>query len=171
MTIRARCFIILCATLTLLTAHTFSTPNDEPAVRNTVEAFAQAWNNHDMQAFGNLFAPDADFVNVAGDRWIGRDAIQAQHAYSHGTIPVDTKGFEDLRRYHGIFKSSTLRITAIDIRFLRSDVAVAHASWELLGDTRTPNPRTGAFIFVVTRQNDHWLIASAQNTEIARTVK
>ena len=144
-------------------------PNDKEDVRQVVSGFAETWNRHDMEAFGRLFAPDADFVNVAGDWWKGRQAIQMHHAYSHGTIPADTQG-EPLR-YYGIFKISTLRFTQIDVRFLRKDVAVAHASCELLGDARTPNPRHTLITFVLTRQDGAWLIAAAQNTEINRTVK
>ncbi|MGB8030545.1 MAG: SgcJ/EcaC family oxidoreductase [Terracidiphilus sp.] len=144
-------------------------PNDEEDVRQVVSSFAETWNRHDMEAFGKLFAPDADFVNVAGDWWKGRQAIQMHHAYSHGTIPADTKG-EPLP-YYGIFKTSTIRFTQADVRFLGKDVAVAHASWELLGDARTPNPRHGLITFVLTRQEGAWLIAAAQNTEINRTVK
>jgi uncharacterized protein (TIGR02246 family) len=57
------------------------------------------------------------------------------------------------------------------VRFLRKDVAVAHASCELLGDARTPDPRHCMITFVLTRQDGVWLIAAAQNTEINRTVK
>jgi ketosteroid isomerase-like protein len=147
-------------------------PNDAEDVRNVVAGFATSWNRHDLDTFGKLFAPDADFVNVAGDLWRGRQSIQAQHAYSHGVIPADSPGFsEDDRRYYGIFKNSTLKFDQIDVRFLRKEVAVAHVSWELLGDGRTQNPRRGVFMFVLTRQNAGWLIATAQNTEIRRTVK
>lgn len=146
-------------------------PNDEDGVRKIVAGFPESWNRHDMEAFGKLFAADADFVNVAGNWWKGREEIQAQHAFSHGTIPADTKGFEAARAYYGIFKASTLRLTQIDVRFLRSDVAVAHASCELLGDARTPNPRHCVLTFVLTRQDGNWFIAAAHNTEINRTVK
>lgn len=155
----------------LLMARVVEAPNDEEDVRKAVGGFAQSWNDHDMEAFGKLFATDADFVNVAGDWWKGRQAIQTQHAYSHGTIPADTKGFEASQMHYGIFKTSTLRFSGTDVRFLRRDVAVAHASWELLGDNRTPNPRHGFFTFVLTREDSRWLIAAAQNTEINRTVK
>jgi len=143
-------------------------PGDEAQVRQVVSGFVETWNRHDMEAFGRLFAPDADFVNVAGDWWKGRDAIQERHAYAHGTIPVDTPG--DQPRYYGIFKSTTLRFTQTDVRFLRKDVAVVHVSMELLGDSRTPNPRHTTATFVLTRQDGGWLIAAAQNTEIDRTV-
>lgn len=144
-------------------------PNDEEAVRHVVSGFVETWNRHDMEAFGKLFAPDADFVNVAGAWWQGREAIQMHHAYSHGTIPADTQG--EPPPYYGIFKTSTLRFTQMDVRFLRRDVAVVHASMELLGDTRTPNPRHTTATFVLARQDGKWLIAAAQNTEINRTVK
>jgi hypothetical protein len=146
--------------------------NDAEGVRNVVAGFATTWNRHDLDAFGKLFAPDAEFVNVGGVLWTGRQSIQAQHAYSHGVIPADSPGFsEEDRRYYGIFKSSTLKIGQIDVRFVRKEVAVAHVTWELLGDARAQNPRRGVFMFVLTRQNVGWLIAAAQNTEINRTVQ
>lgn len=153
----------------LLAPFSPGTPNEEQEVRQIVSGFAEAWNRHDMEAFGRLFATDADFVNVVGDWWKGRQAIQMHHAYSHGAIPADSTS-EPLPAY-GIFKSSTLRFIQIDVRFLRNDVAVVHASSELFGDARTPNPRRGMITFVLTRQDGGWLIAAAQNTEINRTVK
>ena len=141
-------------------------------VRNVVAAFATTWNRHDLDAFGKLFAPDAEFVNVAGSLWTGRQSIQTQHAYIHGVIPADSPGFsEEDRPYYGIFKNSTLKIDQIDVRFLRKEAAIAHAKWQLLGDARTQTPRRGVFIFVLTRENVGWLLAAAQNTEIERTVK
>ena len=145
-------------------------PNDVEDVRNVVAAFATTWNNHDMDAFGKLFALDADFVNVAGTRWVGRKEIQLRHAYAHGTIPENSVP-DDNPRYYGIFKHSTVTFVHIDVRLLREDVAVAHADCELVGDARTQDPRHCVLTFVLTRQDEQWLIAAAQNTEINRTVK
>jgi ketosteroid isomerase-like protein len=146
--------------------------NDAEDVRNVVAGFATTWNRHDLDAFGKLFTLDADFVNVAGSLWIGRQSIQAQHAYSHGVIPAASPGFsEEDRSYYGIFRNSTLKFDQVDVRLLRKEVAVAHVHWELLGDARTQNPRLGVFLFVLTRQNAAWLIAAAQNTELDRRVK
>ena len=39
--------------------------NDAEDVRKVAAGFATAWNHHDLDAFGKLFAPDADFVSVA----------------------------------------------------------------------------------------------------------
>jgi hypothetical protein len=155
----------------LLAACVLAAPDDARDVRNTVAEFAIDWNRHDLDAFGKLFALDADFVNVTGLLWTGRQSIQAQHAYTHGVIPADSPGFsaED-RRYYGIFKNSTTRFDHVEVRFLRKGVALAHVNWELLGDARTQNPRRGVFMFVLTRQSAGWLIAAAQNTEVERTV-
>jgi len=156
----------------LFPALVLAMPDDVADVQRAVADFSVAWNNHDMVAFGKLFAIDADFVNVGGLWWRGRKEIQMQHAYTHGAIPIDTQGFDAAARAHyGIFKSSTMQFDSIDVRFLRRDVAVAHVSWKLLGDARTPNARVGLLTFVVTRQDGEWLIAAAQNTEIDRVVK
>lgn len=151
-------------------ARAVSNDHDADAVRNTVAEFATAWNHHDMDAFGKIFALDADFVNVGGTRWVGRQEIQLHHAYSHGAIPVDSIPGAN-PRYYGIFSHSTMKFNHIDVRFLRNDVAVARVDWELLGDSRTQNPRRGLLLFVLTRQEQGWLVAAAQNTEINRTVK
>lgn len=146
-------------------------PNSAQDVKSFVQGFATDWNRHDMEAFGKLFAPDADFVNVGGSWWKGRKEIQMKHAWSHGAIPRDTPGFDKADPHYGIFKSSTMKFSDIEARFLRKDVAIARVRWKLLGDTRTSNARRGMLIFVITREKGGWLIAAAQNTEINRTVK
>lgn len=154
----------MCATCVL------AGPNDAQDVRNLVSGFATAWNHHDLDAFGKLFSSDADFVNVGGVRWVGRQEIQLHHAWSHGTIPENSIPGENPAHY-GIFKHSTMTFLHLDVRFLRKDVALAHVQWELVGDARTQNPRRGLLTFVLTRQDEGWLVATAQNTEINRTVK
>ncbi|TAM81376.1 MAG: SgcJ/EcaC family oxidoreductase [Acidobacteria bacterium] len=164
-------FSALVLTVSLFAVFTLAKANDVKQVREAVTGFSKAWNHHDMEKFGKLFAMDADFVNVAGVWMKGRQEIQAHHAYSHGTIPVDTPVVGTSRVHYGIFRTSTMRFKEIHVRFLRKDVAVAHVNWELLGDTRTPKARHGVFTFVLTQQEGRWLIAAAQNTEIARSVK
>jgi Domain of unknown function (DUF4440) len=163
--------LALMALTSLSATSVLAAPNDEQDVRKFVSGFVTAWNQHDMEAFGNLFATDADFVNVAGARWKGRESIQIHHAWPHGAIPRDTPGFDRSDPHYGIFRTSTLRFTEIDVRLLRKDVAVALVNSELVGDARTPNPRHSIVTFVLTRQNGAWLIAAAQNTEINRTAK
>jgi Domain of unknown function (DUF4440) len=165
--------VIAVAALLLLApaTHALAAPNDEASIRNLVAGFTTAWNNHDMDAFGKLFAADAEFVNVTGILMKGRHEIQAHHAWSHAAIPKTTHVPGTLPKNYGIFKSSTMEFNDIDVRFLREDVALAHVKWQLFGDSRTSVPRHGVFLFVVTRGKEGWLITAAQNTEINRPVK
>ncbi|HZC25176.1 MAG TPA: SgcJ/EcaC family oxidoreductase, partial [Candidatus Binatia bacterium] len=144
---------------------------DDAGVRNVVAGFATAWNNHDMDSFGKLFALDADFVNVTGILMKGRHEIQSHHAWSHGTIPESTRVPQTRPKNYGIFKNSAMKFDTIDVRFLRNDVALAHVDWQLSNDARTSTPRRGVFLFVLNRGKEGWQIAAAQNTEINRTVK
>ena len=147
-----------------------ATANDQDVARKAVNDFAETWNRHDMAAFGNLFTTDADFVNVGGRWWKGRDEIQRNHAFMHATIPQDTSGVGLPARAYGLFKASTYRFDRIDVRFLGNDVAVAHGAWTMTGDARTSEPRQGMMTFVLKLDGGRWLIAAAQNTEIARRV-
>lgn len=170
MTSASRLIATVAVLTSVLATGVLAAPNDTQDVRSVVGAFATTWNHHDMDAFGKLFATDADFVNVGGARWVGREQIQLHHAYSHGTIPENSLPEENPAHY-AIFKHSTMNFVHIDVRFLRKDVALARVNWRLLGDVRTQNPRRGVLTFVLTRQNEAWLIAAGQNTEINRAVK
>ena len=143
--------------------------SDEEAVRKVVvNGLPEAWNRHDMNAYGALFTPDADFVNVAGTHWKGRESIQLNTAFLHGAIPADSAGVTLPKSAYGIFKTSTWTIKQVDVRLLRKDVAVAHVQGELQGDARTKDPRHTLLVMVLTKENGSWLIAVAQNTEINR---
>jgi uncharacterized protein (TIGR02246 family) len=130
--------------------------NDEAGVNAVVRGFEDAWNRHDLDAFAMLFATDADFVNVVGMRWVGRDAIKQHHAASHATI----------------FKSSTLKIGDTTLRFLKADVATARSIWTLSGITSESGQlsptRTGILTHVIARIDGHWLIVLTQNTDITK---
>lgn len=158
---------LLCAII-LGTGVVHVASSDEEAVRRVMNGFPEAWNRHDMNAFGALFAPDADFVNVAGIHWKGRESIQLNHAFAHGAIPADSAGVASSKSAYGIFKTSNLTFKQVDVRFLRKDVAVAHIQAELQGDSRTKDTRHTLLVMILTKENGRWLIAVAQNTEINR---
>ena len=130
--------------------------NDETGVRSVVHGFEDAWNHHDMNALASLFAPDADFVNVIGMRWIGREAIKQAHAATHATI----------------FKNSTLSIGETTVRFLTSDIAITRSVWSLSGQTdrggKMEPARTGILTHVLTRAAGNWVIVASQNTGIVK---
>ncbi len=139
--------------------------NDEEAVRRVVNGFPEAWNRHDMNAYGALFTPDADFVNASGLHWKGRESIQLNTAFLHGAIPADSAGVTLPKSAYGIFKTSNWTLKQVDVRFLRKDVAVAHLQIELQG-VRTKEPRRYLLVMILTNEDGRWLVAVAQNTEI-----
>jgi uncharacterized protein (TIGR02246 family) len=64
---------------------------DEKAIRKLVATNEAGWNNHDMQALGSIFRDDAEFINVVGMHWRGKDAIVKAHAAYHETMFKDCK--------------------------------------------------------------------------------
>ena len=82
--------------------------NAEIEVTNVVKAFAECWNRHDMNAFAELFAPDAEFVNVVGLWWKGREEIKKAHEVTHATM----------------FKNSRLSLAEIAVRFPLANLAI-----------------------------------------------
>jgi len=127
---------------------------------NSVEALTaamvEAWNRHDMEAFGNLFVESADFVNIFGDLLKGRDHIVTEHA----------------ARHRSMFRAARLTIHSTDVRNLRPDIAVVRSRWQM-DDLQHPDgkaapSRTGLLIHVMERGDGGWHIVATQNTEIAR---
>jgi len=145
-----------------ITSSYMATAADESPGRSTAAASAKAvavafvddWNRHDMKSFANLFAEDADFVNVIGLWWHGRAEIHKAHEAIHATR----------------MKNSKLVATETAVRVLRPDVAVVHVRWQLSGDTGIDGMslplRQGILSFVTVSSGGQWLVSSAQNTDI-----
>ncbi len=119
----------------------------EQAVRRVLAALAEAWNAHDMRAFAQLFAADADFVNIRGKSIKGRHEIESQHTAIHA----------------GIYKDSHLTTHAVAVRFLRPDVALAHMGTEVLYNSGKES-RATFLTLVLTNESNRWVIAAAHNT-------
>ena len=124
-------------------------------VKSAVASLAESWNRHDMTAFAAAFAENADFVNVIGMHWHGRQEIEAKHTVTHRTI----------------FRNSTLQIIDQSVRFLSPSIALAHVSTELKGaeslrERVAPETRRSLLTCVLVKEADRWLITAAHNTDI-----
>ncbi|WP_375258899.1 SgcJ/EcaC family oxidoreductase [Citreimonas sp.] len=118
-------------------------------------AFADAWATRQGAAIAALFTEDADFVNVTGLWWHGRDAIAKPHDYALKSFFADT----------------TLRIGRAETRYIGTDVAVVRARLHLRGQ-RAPDggkarDRQTIITAILQRRPDGWLAVSAQNTEVS----
>lgn len=123
-------------------------------VNSVVHAFADSWNRHDMTAFSELFALDAEFVNVVGMWWKGRAEIKQAHEFTHSTI----------------FKNSSLTINDVTVRFPAPQLAIARCRWLLEGHVSPEGaalpPRNGILVHVLAFQDGRWSIIDSQNTDI-----
>lgn len=124
---------------------------DETDIRDVEKRQQDDWNRHDAKAYAELFTEDADVVNVVGWWWKGRSEIEKKlkAAYTY------------------VFAESTLTITEVQVRFVDSQIAVAHVRWTMAG-ARTPKgipePQQGIQTQVLQKQGGKWLIAAFQNT-------
>jgi uncharacterized protein (TIGR02246 family) len=158
-TIFVLCLIMSGSVTALFSQEKMMTEKDqEAAVVAVAQKFVDAWNRHDMDAFASVFSTDADFVNVIGQRWIGRDAIREAHAANHATI----------------FKTSQLAMQDVSVRFLNPDVAVLRCTAKLSGQVdRSGNivpTRYTLLTFVLVKAGGNWSIDVAQNTDINTAV-
>ena len=121
---------------------------NEAQVSAVVDEFEAAWNAHDMRRFAACFADDADFVNVAGVWWHGREVIEEKHVAAHA---------------EGL-KHSTMRIQLAALKQIGRGIAVAHATWRL-DRSDTGATRSGVMSWTVRDRNGTIEIVSAHNTD------
>ena len=99
--------------LLTISAGSIAATADEAAVRAVALQQADAWNKHDAAAYSALFTPDCDVINISGWWWKSRAEMQQKLTRAFSTV----------------FARSTLSFTDVEVKFLKPDVAVAHASW------------------------------------------
>jgi len=113
----------------------------------------RAWNEADGRAFGEPFAPDADFVDIRGEHHRGRGAISAGHRAI----------------FDSIYAGSSVDYELTGARELAGGVILAHAT----GVLRVPSgPLAGEHgavqSLVLVRGGDGWEIAAFHNTPVAQ---
>jgi uncharacterized protein (TIGR02246 family) len=124
---------------------------DGPA--DITKRFQEAWNTHDMEAFGRLFHADATFVNRFGTYWLGVDEIVAGHVGIHTTV----------------YRDSTLAIDAPDVDPISDDTAILHF-WTRLSAGRAhpagPHQVDTLILAVATRRDGEWRLQAAENVTL-----
>ena len=125
------------------------TAADRSAVETIVTRLEAAWNAMDGDAFAAPFTSDADFVNIRGEHFRGRDAI----AGGHTAI------------FRSIYAGSANRYTLESARLVHPDVALAHVH-AVLDSPQGPlkGRHEARFSLVLTREPGGWEIAAFQNT-------
>jgi len=120
-----------------------------------VDLFIDAWNAHDITALGDLFADDADFIDVFGNWFKGRAAFEQVLA----------------QRHRSVFRESRFARKDVAIRRVSPGLAIVHAVIELAGATSPDGqplaPALGVMSYVMERQDpNRWRILAFQNTAV-----
>jgi uncharacterized protein (TIGR02246 family) len=130
-------------------SQTNSSPNpieDEAAIRQLVEAYTVAWNNHDAQAMGTIFADNADFIGGSGGR-MAKNKFQAVMAQEHASI----------------FKNFQLGVVE-QIRFLNPDIGIVDGSYKAMEtESDAAKSFTGLFTLVMRKAGGQWLCVAMRS--------
>lgn len=132
---------------------------EEAAINAQVDAMIYSWNNHNYNDLKNYTTENTDWVNGVGMWWKGRKKSQYAHQVYHNTI----------------FKESVLRKDSVFIRFITSDVAIAHLFWHFSAFTdpagKTVGPDDCMATLVYVKQHGKWLMDAGENVTILKEVQ
>lgn len=129
------------------------TQHDESGVRSVVDGIGKAWRSNNADAFADAYTEDASMI-LSGNRYLsGREVIRA----------VVTQQFKSAHQ------GTTLLQNIVNLRFLAHDVAVVITEGGVLAPSEVePAPeRAIRATWVLTKENNAWLIAAYQNTRMA----
>ena len=130
---------------------------DLKSLNNLVSRWERYWNSHNMDSMGTLLRDDVDFVNVAGQWLKGKRETIAVHKERHLVV----------------FKTSIWKTDSASIKYVKADLAIIHMGWGITGDVdpdgKPRTPRHGIFTWVVTKENNQWLILAVHNVNIRET--
>ena len=131
---------------------------DEVSLRKLVAEQTEAWNRHDAAAWSKDFAPEAEFINIVGTVFSGREEIEKRHASVFASV----------------FKDSRSEVTVRKILFVAPYVAVVDTEHVVTGYTGLP-PGVQAtepgvlrtrMRYVLKLSGGKWLIVAGQNTDV-----
>ena len=102
------CFIYIHSAFALETA-------DRDAIQDIIESYTKAWNDHEGKGFGEGYAKDADFVNIFGMYFVGKDEIEFRH----------------VKILQSFLKDSKLDILSTKLREVQPGLVVAIVKWKV----------------------------------------
>ena len=124
---------------------------DEEAIRQIIVEMTEASNKNDAKAATRMYAEDADFVTVRGERFTGAGELEQRLAAifaTRGAVTVKTLG--------------------VTVRFIRPDVAIAHVANQLAGlvspDGQHLPTQQELSIRIFTKEDATWRVAAFHNT-------
>ncbi|WP_167475852.1 YybH family protein [Nocardia arthritidis] len=128
---------------------------DELSIRSALTGQTELWIRHEMDAWGEYFTDDADFITHRGIWWRTRE----ENVQGHKDVP------ESVLRQKSNYSQ---RIVSIDA--ITPDVALVHTTWtwpehRLPGAARAED-RGGLITLIMVKRDGVWLVRAAHNTRV-----
>jgi uncharacterized protein (TIGR02246 family) len=129
----------------------------QSAIERLLAIEQAAWNAGDSMAYADVYTEDADFINIRGQVFAGKAAVQQQHA----------------RIFAGPFKNSVIRIVVRKFTLLSDHAAVVDTDQKVSFFKSLPpgivetakETLVTHFKYLAIRQSDgSWKFAAGQNT-------
>lgn len=140
-----------------VSAQQIDTAKENPAIRQLIKNYEDAWNRHDPKGLADNYSIDATWVNWFGAYYKGRDDIQFHYQQVHTTY----------------FKATHYYTREVeDITYPQPDLAISHVRTGLDGDERFPG-QTFEFrrLIVVIKRDGSWKILAGQNAKLEKGIK
>lgn len=148
-------FLILIILSTASTLFAIDT-NDRQTIGQIIEHITNAWNYHGGNGFADHYTQDADFVNIFGMAFSGKEEIENRH----------TKILETF------LKGSSFEVVDLKLREAKPEVVIALVYWKVSfiqkpGEDPLKETMKGIFTHVFIKNRDKWEITATQNTSIS----
>lgn len=130
--------------------------NDHKTINQMIEHFTNAWNDYEGQGSGDYYSQDADFINIFGMAFAGKQEIEERHIKIHESF----------------LKGSIFEVTDLRLREAKPGVVIAQVYWKV-SNIQKPgkDPHNeimrGIFTHVFLKNQDKWEITATQNTLIS----
>ena len=135
------------------------TDADKASVNHVVTSLFNSWNNHDFKDMSSYTTEDADFINPVGVWWKGRSDAQKSLQHLHDTMLKNTPDtvLSTTTRFVTPSVALVIFISKTGTFYFPDGVDNGHNKH---GDNRAVS------IMVIVKQNDKWLLAATQGTDI-----
>jgi uncharacterized protein (TIGR02246 family) len=150
-------FILLMSVFCCSFANVYSlSSQDSQAIHGILDGIKNSWNNNAGKGFADNYTEDADFVNIFGMHFSGKEEIESRH----------------LAILDNFLKGSTFENLDIKLREVRPDLVIAIVKWNVNGfrtplhrnETNAESSRKGLFTHVLVKEGQNWKIVASQNT-------
>jgi len=126
---------------------------DRNEINTIVEHFTIAWNHYEGVGSANYYAEDADFINIFGSAFSGKEEIESRHVEIHKTFLM----------------GSTFEVLDVKLREVKLDAVIVQVYWRVTMPLKVDSKLAelkGIFTHTFIKYNDLWKIVSTQNTLI-----